>query len=472
MARSVQERTLAMELAVVLSPEDVEQHMKEKVKDVSIAPLGYEYSGSKVPRNIELIYTIAQREGLDLSLDAALLACFGEDGVAKVRHVLLVSGFYVLHDRHSEGLPGSGETDGPLGVMALARAFASRGVRVSVFAEEHNGPVIRAAYESMLEFLCAPQGRHSAEGEAAALHLEAHIRVLPFVSDAPPVPQDGAPVDILKQFPGCSDLLARAAHTAYHLRAAVEAAWGTRPGADNEGRIDCLFAIERLGYPYKNVRGRDISVHTEPVDFLWPPAPLPPGCPVPPEQAWGAGGGSFDEAQKVTARLRELAGILPTAMSLGIGDGGNEVGMGKVALIPDIAKLQPAGQDYAALAVNGCHRSCDHLLLATVSNWAGSAFEMATLARFPASDGSDAARDYATLLRSQSLSIADLELWVLQGIMRPPHCSVDGVRSRQTESPATPEPSVDGMAFEPYHRGLYELLWRLAGAGEPRGGDA
>ena len=47
---------------------------------------------------------------------------------------------------------------------------------------------------------------------------------------------------------------------------ATKAAWGEA----SPGPIDCLFAIERLGAPYRNIRGVDISAHTEPVDCLWP----------------------------------------------------------------------------------------------------------------------------------------------------------------------------------------------------------
>ena len=78
------------------------------------------------------------------SLEAAVLACFA--GPRRPEHVLVVSGFYVLHGRGGSVAAGSCETDGPLGALALLRAFAARGVRASLYCEPHNGPVMRAGY--------------------------------------------------------------------------------------------------------------------------------------------------------------------------------------------------------------------------------------------------------------------------------------------------------------------------------------
>ena len=56
----------------------------------------------------------------------------------EVKHVLVCSGFYVHNYGGNEGQQdgiqaGSCETDGPLGALALVRAFASRGVYVSLY---------------------------------------------------------------------------------------------------------------------------------------------------------------------------------------------------------------------------------------------------------------------------------------------------------------------------------------------------
>ena len=88
---------------------------------------------------------------------------------------------------------------------------------------------------------------------------------------------------------------------------------------------DLLVAVERCGRTragtYRDMRGNDISAFTAPVDalFLDPPK----GC-----------------------------------ITVGIGDGGNEIGMGR--LEAEIARL---------LDVAPCVVPTDHLVLATVSNW-------------------------------------------------------------------------------------------------------
>ena len=39
-----------------------------------------------------------------------------------------------------------------------------------------------------------------------------------------------------------------------------------------------------------------------------------------------------------------MAGVTADALTLGVGDGGNEVGMGKVALNKDVSPLNPGGE--------------------------------------------------------------------------------------------------------------------------------
>lgn len=65
-------------------------------------------------------------------------------------------------------------------------------------------------------------------------------------------------------------------------------------------------------------------------------------------------GDVFEENTAPTDRLFELT----TAPTIGIGDGGNEVGMGKLA---DVISEQ--------LPLTPCRVACDHLIAATVSNW-------------------------------------------------------------------------------------------------------
>ena len=166
---------------------------------------------------------------------------------------------------------------------------------------------------------------------------------------------------------------------------------------------------------------------------------------IPPEGSPGAHAMSeFWRATGVAAdptALRELAGVTCTALSIGIGDGGNEVGMGKVAVEPAVAALSPGGE-FAPISVNGAYRACDHLILGTVSNWAGTAFEAAAHVLAPA------ALDYVSDDDPGAVEKAILNAITEVG-------SVDGKYPAQQDS-------VDGMTWEPYHREFYEFIWDIA----------
>ncbi len=93
----------------------------------------------------------------------------------------------------------------------------------------------------------------------------------------------------------------------------------------------CHFSIERCGHnkegKYLNARGIDIKAFTAPVDEL------------------------FKQGSQ-------------SALSLAIGDGGNEIGMGNFA---DILRDKTYFLDY-------CVVSCDFAMIASVSNWGGYGF--------------------------------------------------------------------------------------------------
>ena len=129
-----------MEVGIAFSPDDFRAYCAgpNLPHPLSRISRGFAYSGSFAGRNIEKIYALGGQEG---SLEAAVSAFFLALR-ARVRHVLVCSGFYCLHNFGSFN-PGSGagscETDGPLGALALVRAFAARGVRVSLYCQPHNG---------------------------------------------------------------------------------------------------------------------------------------------------------------------------------------------------------------------------------------------------------------------------------------------------------------------------------------------
>jgi hypothetical protein len=160
-----------------------------------------------------------------------------------------------------------------------------------------------------------------------------------------------------------------------------------------------LIALERVGPGRdgrcRNMRGLDISDNTSPAHLL------------------------FENAARRT----------PPLTTIGIGDGGNEIGMGK---IPEevIRRNVPNGGEIA------CRVPVDHLIVAGVSNW-----------------GAYALAAGVAVLRGQSLppSLFDVDgERELLRIMVEKGPLVDGVTARPTVS-------VDGLPFEEYARPLRRL---------------
>jgi hypothetical protein len=160
-----------------------------------------------------------------------------------------------------------------------------------------------------------------------------------------------------------------------------------------------LVALERVGPGRdgrcRNMRGLDISDNTAPAHIL------------------------FEDASS----------LIPQLTTIGIGDGGNEIGMGK---IPSevIERNIPNGAEIA------CRIPADHLIVSGVSNW-----------------GAYALAAGVAVLRGQRLphSLFDVEAerellrdMVMDGPL------VDGVKGRQ-------EVSVDGLPFDEYARPLRRL---------------
>ena len=247
----------ALETSIVLS--DLDAHRFPS----TLCPLSATFpkSGSSAGRNVEKMYAHSIATGKRCHIEDAVWSCFEKK---RVKHVLIVSGFFVLHDLGGMSNPdiasGSCETDGPLGAMALARAFASQGVRVSIFCDQHNGPVMRAAYQAQIAYF-----EKLDSGVAGA--LRGSRGALDDISDSVASIDDALLAHTYGSDDAHSELRKRALAVALGLKGAVERAWSD---AADICTIDCLFAIERLGAPYRNARGKDISEHTEPIDALWP----------------------------------------------------------------------------------------------------------------------------------------------------------------------------------------------------------
>ncbi|HEY7158870.1 MAG TPA: DUF4392 domain-containing protein [Gemmataceae bacterium] len=164
-----------------------------------------------------------------------------------------------------------------------------------------------------------------------------------------------------------------------------------------------LLALERVGPGRdgrcRNMRGLDVTDNTSPAHLL------------------------FEDAARRT----------PPLVTIGIGDGGNEIGMGKLA--PDTIRRNIANGDLIA-----CRVSTDHLIVAGISNW-----------------GAYALAAGVAVLRRQRLPAplfdTERERELLRIIVEKGPL-VDGVTARPTVS-------VDGLSFEDYIlplRRLGELL--------------
>lgn len=163
--------------------------------------------------------------------------------------------------------------------------------------------------------------------------------------------------------------------------------------------VDCVISIERCGKSVdgkpRNMRGADVSSWTLPLDDLF-----------------------------VGGRWKRLA----------VGDGGNEIGMGKLPRRL-IGATVPNGEAIASVT------SCDHLVVAGVSNW-GAYGLMAALAVIKP-EWREAIAKFLTAERD----LAVTEATVAAG-------AVDGVTARR-------EPTVDGFGAD-VHGPLVEKLRRIA----------
>ena len=289
----------------------------------------------------------------------------------RARRVLIVTGFAVNRD--------TPETDGPPGAAVLGRALRSLGARVRYVTDRVSAPIVGAAL--------------------AALGEPPEILVGPDEEDA------------------ARALLAKERPT--HL-VAIE-----RPGRNRAG-------------DYLSMRGESVAAWNAPLDALF----LCSG---------GRGVGRLRGwPDKGTSRLRSASGVSPggreagsnrrwpqrraTALrpcTIGIGDGGNEIGMGVAS-----AGLRRLGPLHARIAsVVGV----DHLVVAGVSNWGGYGV-VAALSRL-------AGRD---LLHTPKLERHLVEACVAAG-------ASDGVTRRR-------EPTVDGLPIEA-HAAVVELLRWAARSG-------
>ncbi|HTR82983.1 MAG TPA: glutamate cyclase domain-containing protein [Reyranella sp.] len=203
----------------------------------------------------------------------------------------------------------------------------------------------------------------------------------------------------------CADAVRAAVHATGQDVAVDEVGVEDRPGIERviadwrAAGVSHAVAIERCGLAAdgrpRNMRGVDVSPWTAPLDDLFTSGP------------W---------------------------TKIGVGDGGNEIGMGR---LPQglIAANVPNGDKIA------CITSCDHLIVAGVSNW-GAYGLMAALAVLK--------EPWAPIIAK--FLTAERDLAVTRAVVEVG--GVDGVTARR-------EPTVDGFGAD-VHGPLVEELRRIA----------
>jgi hypothetical protein len=324
----------------------------------------------------DLIQEDVGRRGLRTDPTANLITACPHDFAAACRSVAeavdpgvaVVTGFFIPHAE-----PPSGETDGPLGALFLARALVPLGVRVALVTDG----------------FC----QRALEAGLKACGLQNYV---PLLTLPPPThPWDdfldaGWQKDFRRDFP-LTHLIAleRAgpSHTPQSLR--------LQPGSHDALLEEFLREVpaDRHGRCH-TMRGLDITAHMAPAHLLF-----------------------------------EAARHTPGLTTIGIGDGGNEVGMGKVAW--DVLRRNiPRG------GLVACRVPTDHLIVCGISNW--GAYGLAAGVRLLRGRAAD--RELFDVEREREL----LRLLVEQGPL------VDGVLGR-------PAVSVDGLAFERYAEPLRRL---------------
>jgi D-glutamate cyclase len=284
----------------------------------------------------------------------------------------IVTGFYIPHAE-----PPCGETDGPLGALFIARALIPLGARI-LFATD---AFCTAALDAGL----------------AACGLTDAVPVITLPS--PRESSSLSPKDFARRFldqvimrgGNLTHLIALERAGPSHTMASIQSQAGSTP----EDWKRFLAEVPSLHYDrYHTMSGRDITAHMSPAHWL------------------------FEEIPK----------MLPIK-TIGIGDGGNELGMGKIPW--EIIRRNIHGGGLVA-----CRVLVDYLIVCGVSNW--GAYGLATGVR--GLKGFPPGAELFDSEREREL----LRIMVEKGPL------VDGLSGQ-------PSVTVDGLSFERYAEPLRRL---------------
>ena len=328
----------------------------------------------------DLIQEDIRNRGLRTDPGANLITACADDIGAACRSIVetpgavigIVTGFYIPHAK-----PPCGETDGPLGALFLARALTPLGAKVFLATDSFCTEALRVGLEACgladaVPLFTLPSADASGKLSPRNYTEQCLDQVRKRL---------GLPTHLIAlERPGPG-------HTLESLRSQA----GSTP-ADLERFVFEVPAPKRDRY--HTMRDLDVTPHMSPAHWL------------------------FEEAPK----------FLPIK-TIGIGDGGNEIGMGKIPW--DVIRRNIPGGGLVA-----CRVPTDYLIVCGVSNW-GAYGLAAAVNRLR---GIKPGADLFDVAREQKL----LQIMVERGPL------VDGVSGQ-------PSVTVDGLPFERYAQPLHRL---------------
>jgi hypothetical protein len=266
---------------------------------------------------LEAIRAIIQEDvgkrGLRQHPDANLFDHCSNDFAAACRDVAqtenaaiaIVTGFFIAHAD-----PPCGETDGPLGALYLARALAPLGIKVVLMTD----PICRKALEAGLQF-CSLQDKVTLQTLPPSLGSSPDFLTLKKKEIFSPK----------EDLEGLTHLIALERVGPSHTLASIRAQAGSNSPDES------TFSLEVPAHHRDrchSMRGHDITEFMAPAHLL------------------------FENASSRQPRLT----------TIGIGDGGNEIGMGKIPWKVIRRNINNGG-------LIACRVPTDHLIVAGISNW-------------------------------------------------------------------------------------------------------